>query len=788
MSSLSPLSLQDFSENTQILQGKDIFYDNEFDREDDLGFRYDQIHKKTKQITLQKRSLFFYILIVIIVTFVIGVMIGHVTVNKSQQSKLPPHSSCNIDIPKEIIDEINVQNIQENLKLLASEPHLAGSERDEIHLVNLIKKRWASYLDGVDVFPYNVQLSFPNSTNKNFAGILQVNGSITNKSNPDEPALTNFEKQFHVTSAFNAYSPAAHIQGNLFYVNYGREEDFLHIKNSGINITDSICICRYGKLFRGDKVNFADKYGCSALILYSDPLDYANASIHEWAPNNMGNVYPNTWWLPPSGFQRGSTNVGGDPLTPDYPSLNFTYRIPDNETRLPKIPVFPISYQDAYQYLSLLSGLTAPQEWQGGLNITYKYGGAFIASHLGCKMVVHVANYKEKKVVHTVIGYIRGWLEPDRYVLLGNHRDAWTFGAADPNAGTAIVLEVSRAFSEIVRKHNWKPRRTIIFCNWAAEEYGLIGSTEWVEQMEKRLLLQAVSYINIDIAVQGNDTFRALACPSLNQLLFNSTKSVQNPNYNEIMKGRPTVYDTWLHNIPDKTNRSVPFVDNIGSGSDYTFFVQKAGVASADIRYTYKDNLPSYPVYHSIHDTYEYFANFLDKNFNISYALAKVTANSIFELSNAIVLPLNPIDTAEELKVKSGYLQNAYKDVFDGTHISLTELNRTISDFTSAARSLMIHAARLNSSSSDLEVRRVNNKLFYINRGFLDFKGLPGREYCRNVVFAPSSHNEYSGASFPAVADAALEARRGGSLDNVRKQLSVLCIEILSATQLMKDL
>ena len=747
-----------------------------------------------KDNKLNKLSVFF--LLALVFTFfccalITGVAIG-IFYARSNSETTPNFVTLHVntlnysaDVEVEVVNQIKAENIRENLKILTAKPHLAGSVQDEKHLVNFIKERFESYLDAAEVFPYNVLLSFPNDTDMNYIGLVHENGSVSRKSNPIETPVTEFERSATVVSAFNAYAPAGNVKGSMYYVNYGRQKDFMELSRRGINVTGSVCIVRYGEVYRGDKVKFATQYNCSALIIYSDPFDFANVSIHSWNPSSKLDVYPKTWWLPPSGFQRGDILVrNGDPLTPDYPALNFTYREPQSEIDLPEIPVLPISYADAYQYLSILNGTDAPDDWQGGLDVTYKLGGSFVDSHADCKAMVHVANYLQRKTIHTVIGYIRGWLEPDRYVIMGNHRDAWTFGGADPNSGTAVMLEMSRAIAKVVREGKWRPRRTIIFCSWGGEEYNIIGSTEWVEQMEKRLLMQAVSYLNIDVAVGGNNTFQSFATPNLNQLIYNITKCVKNPSSAEIAKDRATVYDTWLYQNPNPDQPKLPLINNIGSGSDFTAFLQTTGVSCFDIGYVY---VPGYPSYHSLHDTFEYFDNFIDRGFNVSVAVASVGAKALLRLSGAHVLPMNTADIATKLSSMALNLQNTYKEIFNPKKVPLDELYRVIKVFKDSADSFMQQIAQLNSSASEIQLRMINDKLFYINRGFLDFKGIFGQRYYRNVVFAPSSNNNYYGAGFPALNDAASEAQKSGSLGRVRKELSVLCLKILSAAQLITN-
>ncbi|CAK8684045.1 unnamed protein product [Clavelina lepadiformis] len=720
---------------------------------------------------------------------VVGIIIGTVIVQNTPETPTNDDLtkwSYNGDVREAVFKEIKAENIRNNLQKLTKKPHLAGSNQDEDVLVDFIKQTWENYLDKVEVFPYNILLSFPNSSDLNYVGIRYPNGSIMNKSNSIEKPLTENEKNQDVIPTFNAYSPAGDVVGNLFYVNYGSVEDFEMLQKKEVNVSGGICIARYGHLFRGDKANNAAKFNCSGLILYSDPHDYAGVEKNSWTPESKLNVYPDTWWLPPTGVQRGSLGLNGDPLTPDYPSLNITYRIPEKDAIFPRIPVQPISYSEAFQYLSILDGPNAPDQWQGGFNITYKTGGSFNAAHHNCQVELHVSNFRKRKTVKTVIGYIKGWLEPDRYVLLGNHRDAWTFGGADPSSGTAVVLEVARAISSVVKSGKWRPRRTIVFCNWAAEEFGLMGSTEWNEQMEKKLLLRAVSYLNIDIAVEGNKTFRAKSTPEMHQLLYNVTKLVPNPRFLEVQQKRTSVYDTWLATTRDLDNPKQPFIQNIGSGSDFTMFLQKSGVSAVDLRYTYEKRHSSYPVYHSIHDTFDYFENFLDRDFNCSRAMADIAADSVLQLSGSVVLPVHPIDVANELKLLSGKLENSHGSTLTKHDITLQELNRTIEVLNISANRLSNEAMKLNSSSNDIHVRRVNDKLFLLNRGFLDFNGIPGRHYYRHVIFAPSSHDSYSGAGFPGIADAIFSAMRGGSWEDVKKQLSIVCLNILSVADLLK--
>jgi len=772
---------------------------------EDIGFRYDQYHQRRKKssITVSKQTLCCYSTIGVVVVCLVGIVIGRYSFRSSNSSAVTrPEVVVQRNVTTQTDDyavirdyvfkEMKAANMEGYLKDITAKPHIAGSEQDEDHVLSYVKDHWSKHLDEVKVYPYNVLLSFPNVSDPNYVAFVYPNDTIAEKTNWTEEPLTDFERKSadNVLPAFNAYSPAGHVSGRLYYVNYGRYEDYDRLQEMNVNVSGGICMVRYGELFRGDKVVEAERRKCAGLIIFSDPADYAGVEKQSWDPSKGGaHAYPHTWWLPPHGVQRGVIgDMGGDPLTPNYPSLNFTYRIPESEAVLPKIPVQPISYADAYKYLSILGGKTADDSWQGGLNITYRTGGSFVGSHANCSVLLHVGNYLKRKTIHTLLGFIRGSQEPDRYVLLGNHRDAWTFGGEDPSSGTAVVLEVARAMGSVVKSKQWRPRRTVVFCNWAAEEHGLIGSTEWVQQMEKQLMTQAVSYVNIDMAMEGNDTIRALAVPELFSLLFNATGNVPNPDPQEYRNNRTTVYATWLAKYYDQDNPTRPYIGNIGSGSDYTMLLQKAGVPSVDIRYTYLKHVSSYPVYHSIHDTFEYAKKFLDPDFNCSLALGRVAADLLLQLSSLSVLPLKPVEYANKLHDLAVTLQKDKGRALQKQHVPLEELFRVVQVFNASANLLADKIKLLAPTSDPLTVRQINDKLTYINRGFLDFVGVPGRPQYRHVIFAPSSHDSYSGSAFPGIVDSIFLAERGeGSWDDVRREISAVCVQILSAASFMKE-
>nr|XP_039248299.1 aminopeptidase NAALADL1-like [Styela clava] len=606
----------------------------------------------SKRLNISKGRAIGLLVLLPLFTLVIGLLIG-LSSHSSRSDDFATSSvivdtSTQQDVRDLLFNNLKAENIKRNLKALASKVHLAGTSQEEDILVDLIINNWKEQLDEVKVYPYDVLLSVPNEKDPNYVAMKNSDGSISHKSKAYESPLTTWEEENFKTikqPTFLSYAAAGHVEGQLVFVNYGRVQDFETISRTlNIDVRGKICIVKFGKIFRGDKAIYAERNGCSGLIMYSDPADYSSDS-----------TYPNGWGLPPDGVQRGSLHLrDGDPLTPFYPSIKSSYRIPENETGLPTIPVQPISAEDALIYLSSIGGDSAPSDWMGGLNITYKLGGKmtddFANNH---NIVLHVANTRPITEVKNIIGFIRGSVEPDRYVMIGNHRDAWVFGALDPSSGTAVMLEVARVMGEMVKSGKWRPRRSIVFCSWAAEEYGLIGSIEWVEQFEKKLLMNAVTYLNVDIAVQGTATFRARATPNLRSILYEVTKEVPNPDPKEIANNRLTVYDTWKKVYYDKNNNGRPFVGFLGSGSDYMMFVQKTGVSSLDIRYTFDEHnkkLSSYPVYHSAHDTIEYFEKFLDPDYKFSLAMAQIWGDLARRFADDSVIPFNPIDYAEQIR------------------------------------------------------------------------------------------------------------------------------------------
>ncbi|XP_046567725.1 N-acetylated-alpha-linked acidic dipeptidase 2-like [Haliotis rubra] len=686
-------------------------------------------------------------------------------------------------VHQKLASRIKAENIRENLRQLTSKPHLAGTPADYRQAKELADLWTQQGFDDVTITPYDVLLSYPDPARPNVVRLRGQNDELLYESPEKEAILTPREDVPDVVPPFNAYSAPGIVKGQLVYVNYGRDEDFKYVTDTAlVNVTGKIAIARYGKIFRGDKAKAAEKYGAIGLIIYSDPEDCAKGS-------NSSDVYPNSWWLPPTGAQRGSLYVtDGDPETPGYPSINTAYRVPQSDiTHLPRIPVHPISYGEAEQLMKFMDGSLVPTEWQGRMNIQYRFGPGFRNSTLKeAEMAISTSN--QRRTIHNTIGVIKGSIEPDRYVILGNHRDAWVFGAMDPSSGSAVMMEAARVVAETVSSGEWRPRRSIVFCSWGAEEYGLLGSNEWVEEYVKTLGARTVAYLNVDTAVSGNHTISFDATPLLYRAVYEAAKRVDDP------RTEGSVYDRWLTTTPwtqSGVASDVPRINKLGSGTDYAPFIQKAGIPSSGMSYTYdKTLLSSYPLYHSVYETFYAMEKFYDPDFKIHACVTSLWVELARSLSDALVLPYNVSDYGVMLEQSRLELHNNHGELLRQRIANYSALEKNIEDFQTVADDFMKQTTTIN-KNDPLAIRKVNDQMMQLERAFIDPAGLPGRSYFRHVFLAPSMLNIYEGSSFPGLADLIFELETSHDQDDqwerIKHHFSVLLFVIQSAASTLKD-
>ncbi|HJZ52366.1 MAG TPA: M28 family peptidase, partial [Candidatus Acidoferrales bacterium] len=386
---------------------------------------------------------------------------------------------------------------ESNLRHITSEPHLAGTEGSH-RLAEWLRDQYRSYGFDAEIVSYSVWL--PQAREVKLELTTPKTITLGTPEQPIEIDKDTYSKD--AVMAFNAYAPSADVTAPVIYVNYGTQEDYRALEAMGISVEGKIAIARYGRCYRGIKTKLAEEHKALGLVLYSDPQDDGYFA---------GDAFPRGPWRPMSGIQRGSVQYTqiypGDPLTPGVGSTANAKRLaPADAKNLPRIPTMPINAQDATAILGNLGGPHVPHSWQGALPFTYHIGPGDAVAHM--KLVM---DYQQRSI-YDVIAKLHGTNDGE-WVVLGNHHDAWVYGAVDPGSGTATMLETARALGELVRS-GWKPQRTILMCEWDGEEPGLIGSTEWVEANRAELQAKAVAYINTDVAVAGPN-FTASATPSL---------------------------------------------------------------------------------------------------------------------------------------------------------------------------------------------------------------------------------------------------------------------------------
>ncbi|XP_076002195.1 N-acetylated-alpha-linked acidic dipeptidase 2 [Genypterus blacodes] len=718
-------------------------------------------------------------IVIITAFFFVGFIIGWFA--KPTHPTTDTHHASSLYL-KELLNEIQPDQIRKHLRKFTRLPHLAGTEQNLVYAEEM-KEEWLRFgLDSVEMVPYDVLLSYPNKSQPNSISILDQLGNEVFHTALAEPVPEGYEDISDIVPPYNAFSPKGQPEGDLVYVNYGRTEDFMQLERQmDVNVTGKIVIARYGRIFRGNKVKNAMLAGAKGIIMFSDPADYSAAGVQP---------YPDGWSLPGGGVQRGNVlnlNGAGDPLTPGYPAKEYTYRRSlEDGVGLPKIPVHPIGYHDAIHLLKNMGGPIPPNNWKGALNVSYRIGPGFIDGFQTQKVRINIYTNNQVTRIYNVIGKIRGALEPDRYVILGGHRDAWVFGGIDPMSGAAVVHESVRSAGKLLSK-GWRPRRTIIFASWDAEEFGLLGSTEWVEDNAKLLQERAVAYINADSSIEGMYTLRVDCTPSLHTLVYDLTKQIVSPEEGE--EGL-SLYESW-HKKDNWTNdRDAPRISKLGSGSDFEAFFIRLGIAAGRARYTKNkktERYSSYPVYHSVYETYEIVEKFYDPTFRRLRAVAQVRAGLVFLLADSQLLPLDANEYAASL---SKYAQNIaqlaqrHPEEMKTYGVSFESLFSAAENFTVAARDFHLRLQTLNRADS-LQVRVMNDQLMYLERAFIDPLGLPGRAFYRHVVFAPSSHNKYAGESFPGIYDSLFDIEN--SLDpekaweEVKRQISIAAFTVHAA-------
>ena len=646
----------------------------------------------------------------------------------------------------------------EALKTLTAEPHLASTPADHRTAEFVAQKFRAAGLE-TEIVPYRVLMNQPKVVKVEAYG---ATGDLL-MSGPGREHVERdpYQDNPNVVMPFNGSSGSGDVTGEVVYANYGRLEDFDHLAQQHIDLHGKIVIVRYGLNFRGVKVYLAEQRGAAGVLLYSDPQDDGYYK---------GDVYPDGPWRPASGVQRGSVQYlfkyPGDPETPGVAS---TPDLPDSQRvsadgNQPHIISIPISYHDATPILQNLKGPSVPQGWQGALPFRYHVGPGGVKVHL-----VSEQDY-QRRTIWDVIGKVKGTDFPDEWVVAGNHRDAWVYGAVDPNSGTAAMLEAVHGIGALL-KNGWRPKRTMVFCSWDAEEEGLIGSTEWVEQHAKDLE-KAVIYINVDVAVAGPD-FSASAVPSLKQFVRDVTKSVPSPI-------GPSVYDVWKnarseaseHRPSNAPSEGDVRVGDLGSGSDYTPFLQHAGVPSTDI-----GSSGPYGAYHSVFDNYAWYTMNADPRFIWLQEMARVFGLEALRMADTDVLPYDYANYAREI---SSYLETARKKANENKMgaIDFTPAEQAASHLSNAGQ--RIRGIQMAPPANPV---KVNTALRNAEAALTTQAGLPNRPWYKHTIYAPGEYTGYAAVVIPGVNEA-IDAK---DANRTRQQLEILADALNRAAQTLSN-
>ncbi|KFO28427.1 aminopeptidase NAALADL1 [Fukomys damarensis] len=717
----------------------------------------------------------------------LGIILGHFAIPKGVERPVP--QDLDLEILEAVMKQLDAGKIRENLRELSRQPHVASSPRDEA-LVQLLLQRWGDQASGLDearTVEYEVLLSFPSPERPNLVEVVVPNGAVLHAYLPKEENVTGEQGGSDVVQPYAAYAPSGTPQGLLIYANHGTEDDFQYLLNQGINLEGTIALTRYGVAGRGAKAVNAAKHGVVGVLVYTDPGDINDG--HSF-PNE---TFPYSWGLPPSGVERGSYyEYFGDPVTPYLPAHPSSFRLDSNNASgFPPIPAQPIGFQDAEGLLCNLQGPAAPASWKGALHCEYRLGPGFKSGGdftEDSQVKVSVHNHLELRNSSNVLGIIRGAVEPDRYVVYGNHRDSWVHGAVDPSSGTAVLLELSRVLGTLLKKGTWRPRRSIVLASWGAEEFGLIGSTEFTEEFFSKLQERTVAYINVDISVFASATLRGQGTPPVQSVIFSAAKEIRSPGPSGL-----SIYDNWIR----YTNRSspvygwIPSMGTLGAGSDYAPFIHYLGISSMDIAYTYdrsKTSARIYPTYHTAFDTFEYVEKFVDPDFSSHQAVARMAGSVLLRLSDSFFLPLKVSDYSETLH---GFLQAAQQDLRDLLEqhgISLGPLVTAVEKFEAAATALGQRISDLQKGSPDpLQVRMVNDQLMLLERTFLNPRAFPEERYYSHVLWAP---RRGSVATFPGLANACSKANNTdhGSEEwaEVHRQLSIVVAALEGAAATLR--
>ena len=666
------------------------------------------------------------------------------------------------------------QNQRDYMQRLAARPHHVGSPYDKDNAEWMLAKfkEW-----GLDASIESFDVLFPTPKVR----IVELVEPTKFTLKLQEPALSvdpTSNQQAEQLPTYNAYSADGDVTAPLVYVNYGTPDDYEKLERMGVSVKGAIVIARYGNSWRGIKPKVAGEHGAVGCLIYSDPTDDGYS---------QGDVFPNGAWRPRDGVQRGSVMdmpiYPGDPLTPGVGATKDAKRLDLKDAKtLTKIPVLPISYADAQPLLAALKGEVVPDAWRGSLPQTYHLGPGPAKVHLKVQ-----ANW-DIKPLYDVIVKIPGSTNPDEWVVRGNHHDAWVNGAEDPVSGTVVLMEEARALSTLL-KQGWKPKRTIIYCVWDGEEPGLLGSTEWGEAHADELRQHTVAYINSD--GNGRGYLNMGGSHTLERFVNGVARDVEDPEKKITVWKRDQLKAIADAKTPedrkDVRDRSDLRIEALGSGSDWTVFLDHLGIASLDLSYGDEDGGG---IYHSIYDDFYWYTHFSDTDFTYGRALSQTAGTAVIRLADADLLPYDFTGLADTihryldelqklLQTKQDEVTERNKEIEEGVFTATADPRKTsvpppteevpphlnFAPLQNASETLTHSAERYQKAlenittngelrTSTAQLQAVNEKLMQSERKLISPEGLPGRPWFQHLIYAPGAYTGYGVKTIPGVREA----------------------------------
>jgi N-acetylated-alpha-linked acidic dipeptidase len=660
--------------------------------------------------------------------------------------------------------------LRETMRRLTARPHHAGSaygkENADWLLARFREWGWDAEIESFDVL-------MPTPRER----VVELTSPTRFVAKLDEPALavdpTSGQKGEQLPS-YNAYSKDGDVTAPLVYVNFGLPEDYEQLERLGVSVEGKIVIARYGRSWRGVKPKLAAEHGAVGCLIYSDPREDGYF---------QGEVFPQGAWRPRDGVQRGSvldiSHQPGDPLTPGLGATKDAKRLALSEAKaITRVPVLPISYGDAQPLLAALGGPVAPEGWRGALPITYRVGPGPATVRL------KVRSSWDVTTVHNVVARIPGATDPDEWVVRGNHHDAWVNGAEDPISGLAPLLEEARALGEL-RRAGWRPRRTIVYCAWDAEEPMLLGSTEWAEHHADELRQKAVAYINSDS--NGRGFLSASGSHALERFVNELARDIEDPETKLSVWKRAQLRRISEAPTPEERQeareRQDLRIEALGSGSDYTAFLDHLGVASLDLGYGGEDGGG---IYHSIYDDFYWYTHFSDTDFAYGRALAQTVGSAVMRLADAELVPLHLPGLADTVKTYLEELKKLLKKRQDDTgernrqieegvfaavrdprqtlvapaakplppHLNFAPLENAVAALTQSAERLEKAWEKAGAGLPDERRRALNRKLIECERRLTSPEGLPQRPWFKHLLYAPGAYTGYGVKTLPGVREA----------------------------------